>query len=85
MAQRVLVTAGASGIGKEIAKAYVAIGAKVCVCDIDAKALDTSSEKICCGKHHRDVVARRTFWLSEPQRVLHGKDGADRLRQNAVA
>ena len=46
MAQRVLVTAGASGIGKEIAKAYVAIGAKVCVCDIDAKALDTAAKDI---------------------------------------
>jgi NAD(P)-dependent dehydrogenase (short-subunit alcohol dehydrogenase family) len=37
MAQRVLVTAGASGIGKEIARAFVAAGAKVCVCDIDGK------------------------------------------------
>lgn len=38
MEQRVLVTAGASGIGKEIARAFAAIGAKVCICDIDAKA-----------------------------------------------
>ena len=41
MAQRVLITAGASGIGKEIAKAFAAIGASVCVCDIDVKALET--------------------------------------------
>src|SRR5207237_7507605 len=46
MAQRVLVTAGASGIGKEIARAFVATGAKVCVCDIDAKALDTAAKEI---------------------------------------
>src|SRR6516164_1570385 len=46
MAQRVLVTAGASGVGKEIAKAYAAIGGKVCVCDINAKALDTAAKDI---------------------------------------
>src|SRR6516225_31561 len=46
MAQRVLVTAGASGIGKEIARAFATIGAKVCVCDIDANALDTATKDI---------------------------------------
>ena len=35
MAQRVLITAGASGIGKEVARTFVANGATVCVCDID--------------------------------------------------
>lgn len=39
MGQRVLVTAGASGIGWEIAKAFAASGASVFVGDIDAKAL----------------------------------------------
>lgn len=37
--QRVLITAGASGIGREIARAFLAAGAGVFVCDIDAKAL----------------------------------------------
>ena len=46
MAQRVLVTAGASGIGKEIVRAFVASDAKVCVCDIDAKALDAAAKDI---------------------------------------
>lgn len=46
MAQRVLVTAGASGIGKEIARAFVASGAKVCVCDIDEAALKTAATDI---------------------------------------
>jgi NAD(P)-dependent dehydrogenase (short-subunit alcohol dehydrogenase family) len=36
---RVLVTAGAGGIGLEIARAFVAEGAQVHVCDVDAKAL----------------------------------------------
>jgi NAD(P)-dependent dehydrogenase (short-subunit alcohol dehydrogenase family) len=46
MAQRVLVTAGASGIGKEIARAFVATGAEVCVCDIDTKALAAVASEI---------------------------------------
>jgi NAD(P)-dependent dehydrogenase (short-subunit alcohol dehydrogenase family) len=45
MAQRVLVTAGAS-IGKEIARTFAANGATVCVCDIDAEALDTAAKDI---------------------------------------
>jgi NAD(P)-dependent dehydrogenase (short-subunit alcohol dehydrogenase family) len=46
MAQRVLITAGAAGIGKEIARAFAANGATVCVCDIDVKALDTAAKDI---------------------------------------
>ena len=37
---RVLVTAGANGIGRDIARAFVAEGARVHVCDVDAAALD---------------------------------------------
>ena len=36
---RVLVTAGAAGIGREVARAFAGEGAKVHVCDVDAKAL----------------------------------------------
>jgi len=36
---RVLVTAGAGGIGREIARAFLGEGAKVHVCDVDEKAL----------------------------------------------
>jgi NAD(P)-dependent dehydrogenase (short-subunit alcohol dehydrogenase family) len=46
MNQRVLVTAGASGIGLEIARAFAAQGAKVFVCDIDAKALENLKQEI---------------------------------------
>jgi NAD(P)-dependent dehydrogenase (short-subunit alcohol dehydrogenase family) len=37
---RVLVTAGAAGIGLEIARAFVREGARVHVCDVDRAALD---------------------------------------------
>ena len=40
MSQRVLVTAGASGVGLAIAQSFSTDGAKVFVCDIDAGALD---------------------------------------------
>jgi NAD(P)-dependent dehydrogenase (short-subunit alcohol dehydrogenase family) len=46
MAQRVLITAGASGIGKEVARAFAASGAAVCVSDIDANALDSAAKEI---------------------------------------
>jgi NAD(P)-dependent dehydrogenase (short-subunit alcohol dehydrogenase family) len=44
--QRVLITAGASGIGREIARAFAAQGARVFVCDIDPKALKTLAQEI---------------------------------------
>ena len=41
MRQRVLITAGAGGIGREIARAFAAKRRKVSVCDIDAEGLET--------------------------------------------
>lgn len=67
MSQRVLVTAGASDIGREIARAFAANGAKVFVSDIDAKGLDTLSQeingvitKVCDNSKRTDVEARLT-------------------------
>ena len=53
MSQRVMITAGASGIGLAIAKAFIANGAKVHVCDVDEKALDK------VAKNHPQIVAAR--------------------------
>ncbi|SAL02275.1 3-ketoacyl-ACP reductase [Caballeronia calidae] len=44
--QRVLVTAGASGIGHAITEAFVSAGAKVFVCDIDEAALQRLQEQM---------------------------------------
>ncbi|MEM5369044.1 SDR family oxidoreductase [Paraburkholderia azotifigens] len=44
--QRVLITAGAGGIGRAIAEAFLAAGAKVFVCDIDEAALKQVREQL---------------------------------------
>jgi NAD(P)-dependent dehydrogenase (short-subunit alcohol dehydrogenase family) len=41
-----LITAGAAGIGREFARAFVAAGAKVFVCDIDTQALEAVAKEI---------------------------------------
>jgi NAD(P)-dependent dehydrogenase (short-subunit alcohol dehydrogenase family) len=38
---RAVVTAGGSGIGRTIAEAFLARGARVCVCDVSADAIDS--------------------------------------------
>lgn len=44
MTQRVLVTAGASGIGPAIAKAFAADGARVHIADMDKRAVKDVTE-----------------------------------------
>ena len=56
MPQRVLITAGAAGIGREFARAFAATGASVFVCDIDATALEAIAKEI------PGVIARPTTW-----------------------
>jgi NAD(P)-dependent dehydrogenase (short-subunit alcohol dehydrogenase family) len=46
MTQRVLITAGATGIGAEFARAFAATGARIFTCDIDAAALDALRDEI---------------------------------------
>jgi NAD(P)-dependent dehydrogenase (short-subunit alcohol dehydrogenase family) len=46
MPQRVLITAGAAGIGREFARAFAANGGKVFVCDVDERALAALAKEI---------------------------------------
>lgn len=45
MAQRVMITAGGAGIGLVIAKAFAGSGARVHVCDVDARAVADVAQK----------------------------------------
>jgi len=64
MSQRVLITAAASGIGLEIARAFSAAGAKVFITDIDAQAMDAAKKelpslgtKLCDNSKRSDIQA----------------------------
>jgi len=46
MSRKVLVTAGASGIGKHIAAAFIRAGADVYTCDINAEALKSAAAEL---------------------------------------
>jgi NAD(P)-dependent dehydrogenase (short-subunit alcohol dehydrogenase family) len=46
MTRRVLVTAGAAGIGLEIARAFHAEGASIFICDIDEGALKSAQGEL---------------------------------------
>src|SRR5262245_1625320 len=46
MSQRVLITAGAAGIGREFARAFMANGAKVFACDVADKALSAIAKEM---------------------------------------
>jgi NAD(P)-dependent dehydrogenase (short-subunit alcohol dehydrogenase family) len=80
---RVLVTAGAGGIGLEIARAFAAEGARIHVCDVDAKALGAlarSDPKITrskCDVSDRKQVAKLF------QQALAALKGLDVLVNNA--
>ena len=66
MPQRVLITAGAAGIGREFARAFAATGASVFVCDIDTKALEAIAKEI------PGVIARRLRHGAPRRHRAHG-------------
>ena len=80
---RVLVTAGAGGIGLEIARSFVAEGAKVFVCDIDAAAIaslpltDPKLSSCVCDVADREAVAAMF------DRAIGHLGGLDALVNNA--
>ncbi|WP_369958590.1 SDR family oxidoreductase [Pseudomonas benzenivorans] len=75
--QRVMISAGASGIGRATALAFLAAGARVHICDVDARALDALlGEQPALGGALVDVGDERQVerWFAEAQAQLGGLD-----------
>jgi len=53
--QRIVVTAGAAGIGRAIVEALVAAGARVHICDVDTDALQAGGQALSIGTTLADV------------------------------
>jgi NAD(P)-dependent dehydrogenase (short-subunit alcohol dehydrogenase family) len=81
--QRVLITAGAGGIGREIARAFAAQGGKIYVCDIDEAGL-TAIRKDIPGitAAHCDMASRTAIERMVPEAVA-ALGGLDVLVNNA--
>ena len=81
--QNVLVTAGASGIGREIARAFAASGARVFVCDIDRAGLDALAAEISGLATAVCDIASRSDVASMVTRAAATLGGIDVLVNNA--
>ena len=80
---RVLITAGASGIGLEIGRAFVREGARVHVTDIDRAALDGLAESDPDVTHSYGDVADRADVARFFDEALRALGGLDVLVNNA--
>jgi NAD(P)-dependent dehydrogenase (short-subunit alcohol dehydrogenase family) len=83
MTRRVMITAGGSGIGWAIAKAFADDGAKVHICDIDEKALGAATEEYPqIAATHLDVSSEAAVdgWFDD---ALDDLGGLDVLVNNA--
>ena len=81
--QRVLITAGAGGIGREIARAFTAQGGKAYVCDIAETALTAIRKEIPgVTAAHCDMASRTAIERMVPEAVA-ALGGLDVLVNNA--
>jgi NAD(P)-dependent dehydrogenase (short-subunit alcohol dehydrogenase family) len=80
---RVLVTAGASGIGREIARAFAEEGARVHICDVDTVALDELGRSDPAITRSRADVASRAEVAALLDDALAALGGLDVLVNNA--
>lgn len=74
--KRVLVTAGAAGIGRAIASQFVVEGARVVVCDIDPNALQEARDTLGVSAVEADVTSSAAVakLFEEVDRLLGGLD-----------
>ena len=80
---RVLVSAGAAGIGAAIARAFHAAGARVCVCDIDRAAVGRIKDELPGIVASVADAADRTQVDRVVEGAAHAFDGLDVLVNNA--
>src|SRR5437868_4134320 len=80
---RVLVTAGANGIGLSIARAFEAEGAKVHICDVDDRALAALAEASPGITSSKTDVSDRQQVSRLFEKVMDQFDGLDALINNA--
>lgn len=80
---RVLVTAGAAGIGREIARSFVEEGARVHVCDVDEEALGAIADSNPAITRSKADVANRAEVAQLFQEALATLGGLDVLVNNA--
>jgi len=71
---RVLVTAGAAGIGRVIAQTFLDHGARVHVCDVDEKALSQVPKSVTWTKADVASVADVERLFEDVKRILGGLD-----------
>ena len=80
---RVLLTAGASGIGRETARAFVEEGARVHICDVDEVALDELRRSDPAITQSHADVANRSAVAAMFDDALTALGGLDVLVNNA--
>jgi NAD(P)-dependent dehydrogenase (short-subunit alcohol dehydrogenase family) len=80
---RVIVTAGAAGIGREIARAFAEEGARVHICDVDGEALDALARSDPAITRSRADVANRAELAAMFDEALAKLGGLDVLVNNA--
>ncbi|HTQ81831.1 MAG TPA: SDR family oxidoreductase [Pseudolabrys sp.] len=83
MPQRVLITAGAAGIGREFARAFAAQGARIYICDIDEAALAALAKEIPGLVARRCDMARRAEIERMVPEAIAALGGLDVLINNA--
>jgi NAD(P)-dependent dehydrogenase (short-subunit alcohol dehydrogenase family) len=83
MPQRVLITAGAAGIGREFARAFAAQGAKIFTCDIDGAGLAALAKEIPGLVTRRCDMSRRPEIEAMVPEAIAALGGLDVLINNA--
>ncbi len=81
--QRVVVTAGAGGIGRVIARAFQSRGARIAICDVDTKALDDARTEFHGGVVEKADVSDPSEVAKFFEAVIGAWGGVDVLINNA--